>query len=92
MSIAKPRRVSEAPKILFRTLNLTEAWREFGLDPDQVYAAAARRDLHPVARPPRDRRSVKGQIEYPEWELRKLADDLGLAPILQLPNAEIKKP
>jgi len=78
MSIAKPLRVSEAPDITFRTLNLAEAYREFGLDRDQVYAAVARREVHAVARPPRDRRSVKGQNEYPEWELSKLAERLGL--------------
>lgn len=80
MSIAKPLRMSQAPQVTFRTLNLAEAFREFGLDRDQIYAAAARGDVHPVERPPRDRRSVRGQNEYPEWELKKLANDLGVTP------------
>lgn len=86
MSIAKtrrrpgggPRRISTAPKVKWRTLNLREAYREFRLAPDQIYAAVDYGEVHAVWRRPRDRRSTQGQTEYPEWELKKLADDLGL--------------
>jgi len=80
MSIARPRRISQSPRVLYKTLNLREAFREFGLEPPEIYAAVARGDVHAVERPPRDRRSFSGQIEYPEWELRKLADELGVEP------------
>lgn len=59
-------------------MNLAEAFRKFGLERQEIYGAVERGEVHDVWRPARDRRSEHGQIEYPEWELKKLADDLGL--------------
>jgi hypothetical protein len=80
--------VSNAPEVLFRVLNASEAKREFGLHSEQIYAAVERGEVHAVAMPPRDDRSGRGQTRYPEWELSKLAERLGLTAARFLENDE----
>lgn len=88
--MSRPMRVwvSNSPEVLYRALTLAEAFREFGLHHEQIWGAAAQGKVHPIAMPPSDGRSRKGQTRYPEWELRKLADELGVQPppVIELPR------
>ncbi len=92
MSIAKRAWLSRAPSVHYRVLSTVQAFREFGLRREQIYAAVEQGKVHAVAMPPRDDRSAEGQTRYPEWELSKLADELGLTPPVPLGINEFKKP
>jgi len=92
MSRPQPTWLDKAPDRFHRVLNAREAHREFGLQPEQIYAAVARGEVHAVAMPPRDDRSARGQTRYPEWELKKLAEELGVSPPVVVVPREFMKP